>query len=258
LDHSEQEGEPRAVKVGDPSFWEEIAPIMFNDARWADAPGEVDLVLALLEVDPGDRILDLGCGPGRHTLELAERSYRVTGLDASEALLVTAARLAKARSLAVELVHEDMRSFCRPGGFEAVINMATTFGYFDDPQDDRRVLDNVRRSLAPGGRLLMELVGKEVVARTLRVREWAEEGDVLLLTEQHVRDDWTWVHNRLIFLRGADRLEFELSHRLYSSAELSRLLAEVGFESVQVFGSLSGASYDENAQRLVAVATAGT
>jgi SAM-dependent methyltransferase len=240
----------------EPSAWEQIAPVMFDERRWAEARDEAGLATALLRVEPPAAVLDLACGPGRHALELARRGYRVTGVDATAAFLETAAGAAAGAGLEVELVHEDMRRFSRASAFDAVLSMATSFGYFADPDDDRRTLMNVVRSLRPGGGLLMELMGKEVVARTLEQRDWREEAGTVLLTEQRVRADWTWVENRLIFLREGGRHELVLSHRLYSAAELSALLLETGFASVQVFGDLSGAPYDEDAVRLVAVAHA--
>ncbi len=237
-----------------PDAWEDIAPVMFDAARWAEAPREVEQGIALLGLRPPAAILDLACGPGRHVLELARRGFLVTGVDATASFLQRAASLAADTDLSVELVHADMREFERPAAFDAVINMSTSFGYFRDPADDRRVLDNVRRSLRFEGALLMELVGKELAARTLKGREWAEEGDVLLLTEQRVRDDWTWIDNRLVFVRGGDSHELVLSHRLYSAAELAALLKAAGFGSVRMYGDLGGSGYDDAATRLVAVA----
>lgn len=240
------------------SAWEQIAPVMFDERRWAEARDEVGLTLTLLRVEPPAAVLDLACGPGRHALELARRGYRVTGVDATAAFLETAAGTAASEGLEVELVHDDMRRFSRTGAFDAVLSMATSFGYFADPEDDRRTLVNVLRSLRPGGGLLMELMGKEVVARTLKQRDWRDEAGTILLTEQRVRADWTWVENRLVFLREGQRHELVLSHRLYSAAELSGLLLEAGFASVRVFGDLSGKPYDDDAVRLVAVAHAPT
>jgi hypothetical protein len=102
----------------------------------------------------------------------------------------------------------------------------------------------------------MELQGKELVGRTLKQRDWLEEAGGFLLTEQSVRDDWTWVDNRLIFLIEGARHELVLSHRLFSAAELTALLARAGFASVAVFGSLGGLAYDEGAASLVALARA--
>jgi cyclopropane fatty-acyl-phospholipid synthase-like methyltransferase len=116
--------------------WEEIAPLMFDDARWEAAGQEVELALRLLEVDAPAAILDLACGPGRHLLELARRGYRATGVDSTAAFLAIAERLAASEDVEVELVQEDMREFRREDGFEGALSMATSFGYFDDPGDD--------------------------------------------------------------------------------------------------------------------------
>lgn len=236
------------------SAWEQIAPVMFDERRFAEARTEVGLAVALLELDPPAAMLDLACGPGRHLLELARRGYRVTGVDATAPLLETAASLARTEGLDIELVHEDMRRFRRDDAFDAVLSMATSFGYCEDPDDDRRVLENIRSSLRDDGALLMELMAKEVVARTLKGREWREEEGILLLTEQRVRDDWTWADNRLILLADGGRQEFILSHRLYSAAELTALLKTTGFASTRIFGDLAGAPYDAAATRLVALA----
>jgi SAM-dependent methyltransferase len=227
---------------------------MFDARRFAEAASEVELAVQLLDLEPPAAVLDLCCGPGRHLLELARRGYRVTGVDATGAFVREAESLAGAEGLEVELVHEDMRRFRRERSFDAVLNLATSFGYFEDQADDRLVLDNVRRSLHPGGGLLMELMGKEVVARALKPAAWSEEDDVFLLTEQRVRESWTWVDNRLVVIAEGARQEFVLSHRLYSAAELSALLADTGFASVRTLGGLAGSPYDGDATRLVVVA----
>ena len=238
------------------STWEQIAPVMFDEQRWSEAPDEVELALRLLELEPPARILDLACGPGRHALELARRGYRVTGVDATVGFLEEAASKATREGVELELIHADMRQFRGTTPFDGVINMSTSFGYFEDPRDDLRVLANVRRSLRAGGALLMELQGKEVVARTLRGRDWHEQAGGFLLTEQSVRGDWTWVDNRFILLVEGARHEFVLSHRLFSAAELAALLAEAGFKSATAFGALSGSPYDERGTSLVILARA--
>jgi len=236
------------------SPWEQIAPVMFDEVRWAEGRTEVEQAVALLGVEAPAAVLDLACGPGRHLLELGRRGFQVTGVDATAPLLEAAAGLADREGLDVELVHEDMRRFRRDAAFDAVLSMATSFGYFEDPLDDLRVLENVHGSLRPNGCLLMELMGKEVVARTLKGREWGEEGGMVLLTEQRVRDDWTWVDNRLILLADSGRQELVLSHRLYSASELTALLAQAGFASTRLYGDLAGTAYDGDATRLVALA----
>jgi SAM-dependent methyltransferase len=227
---------------------------MFSEKRWTDTPGEVDAILKLLRPAPGAAILDLCCGPGRHSLELARRGFRVVGIDRTWAYLKEARKRAKAEGLKIEFVKQDMRRFYRPRAVDVAVNLFTSFGYFRNPKDDRRVLLNIHRSLRPGGKLLMDLMGKEVLARRFRERDWHEERGVMFLEERKLSDGWSWIDNRWILLKGAKRKEFLVSHRLYSAKELSDLLRACGFERVHVYGDLTGAAYDHNAKRLVVAA----
>ncbi len=238
-------------------FWDTFAPLMFDEQRWAAAPAEVDQVLALLAVDPAAAILDLACGPGRHSLELARRGFNVTGVDRTAAYIEAARKRADEQGLSVEFVLADMREFCRPDAFDAVISMYTSFSYFEDPAENRRVLQNVHRSLKGGGALLIDMMGKEVLARKFQPRDWVEQDGVLFLQERTVRRNWSWMENRWIMLRGQERREFTISHWLYSASELTDLLKECGFAAVDVFGDLGGAPYDHAASRLIAVAHKG-
>lgn len=232
-------------------FWHGFGGPLFDAAAWEAAGEEVDGVLALLRPPPGARVLDLCCGPGRHALELARRGYRVTGVDRTGEFLDACRARAAAEGLEVELVQEDMRAFRREGAFDIAINLTTSFGYFRDPADDRRVLEHVLASLAPDGGFLVELAGKEVLARVFQPRDWRERDDAFFLYERRILDDWRWIENRWIRIDDAERQEYVVGHRLYSAAELADLAVEVGFEEIQVYGGLDGSPYDTQARRLV-------
>lgn len=238
----------------DDEFWELMAPFMFSPDGWTAALRQVDQVISLLDLRPGDTILDLCCGPGRHSLELARRGFRVTGVDRTAAYLQRAYAQAEREGLAAEFVQADMRDFCRPYAFEAAMMMFTSFGYFEDPEENRRVLANVHHSLRTGGKLVLDTMGKEILARVFQERDWSEQGDALLLQERRVVNDWSWMENRWILLRGPERREFRVSHWLYSGAEMSALLVDAGFSSVELFGDFDSTRYDHTARRLVAVA----
>jgi SAM-dependent methyltransferase len=227
---------------------------MFTEKRWANTPAEVDSILKLLSPVPRGTILDLCCGPGRHSLELTRRGFSVVGVDRTSAYVNEAKKRAKVERLKVEFVKQDMRRFCRPHAFDAAINLFTAFGYFRNPKEDQRVLLNVHRSLKPGGKLLMDLVGKEILARKFQERDWHEEQGVMFLEERKLSQGWSWIDSRWILLKGTRRKEFVVSLRLFSAKELCDLLRVCGFEKVQVYGDLAGAAYDHNAKRLVVVA----
>jgi len=236
------------------TFWETVAPTLFTQRRWSDAPAEVEQVISLLGIEPGAHVLDLCCGVGRHSLELARRGFHVTGVDRTRLYLDRASKQAEAERLEIKFVHSDMRAFCRPDAFDAVVNLFTSFGYFEDPEDDRQVVVNMYRSLKPGGVFLIDLMGKEILARIFSERDWYEEDGVLILQERKVSKSWSWMENRWIIFKDDNRAELNLSHRIYSAVELTSLLAECGFTHIDAYGDFEGSAYDHLARRLVVVA----
>jgi SAM-dependent methyltransferase len=236
------------------AFWEKARDILFSRQRMEAAVEEVEQAIRLLELRPGQHVLDLCCGIGRHALELSRRGLRVTGVDRTSAFLEEARRHAASEGLEVEFVREDARRFCRPEAFDAVINMFTSFGYSEDPQEDALILRNAHASLRPGGGMLMDIVGKEVIAARYRERDWYQDGDAILLEERRLVGPWERIQTRWILLVGDRREELELSLRLYAATELRDLFRRCGFREVRVFGDLAGAPYDQGARRLVVVA----
>jgi SAM-dependent methyltransferase len=241
----------------DDEFWKTLEPLMLAEERWEKTATEVDNLLSLLALQPDAAVLDLCCGPGRHSLDLARRGFRVTGVDRTEPYLREARARATQEGLDVEFVQGDMRHFIRAGAFEATIMMNTSFGYFADPAQNRQVLANVYQSLRDGGVLLIEMMGKEVLARIFAERGWAEKGDIIMLQERKVVNDWRWMENRWIFIQDGARREFKVTHWIYSAAEMADLLTACGFQAVNAYGDVEGHPYDHTARRLVVVARKG-
>lgn len=234
-------------------FWRTFAPLIFNSERMLSAGQEVEQIVSLLKLQPGVSICDLCCGPGRHSLELARRGYCVTGVDRTGLYIEQAKKKANEERLNIRFVQDDMRSFCEPNAFDAVINVFTSFGYFEEATDDRRVPENVYKSLKKGGKFLIDIIGKEVLARIFQEKRWWEEGGAIILEEAKLSEDWSLVDNRWIIIREGKRDEFRFSLRLYSAAQLSELLKSGGFGQVEIYGDLGGSPYDQKADRLVVV-----
>jgi SAM-dependent methyltransferase len=237
----------------DDTFWKETLPVLFPHSRVQDAQEEIEQILALTRVPAGAAVLDLCCGIGRHSLELVRRGFRVTGVDRTKEYLDLAAAAAGRESLSLELIQEDMRTFRREESYDAVLNLFTSFGYFEDPRDDQRVVGNIYASLRPGGVLVMQLMSKEVLARIFRPRDWYEQDGLLVLEERKVRQNWSWIESRWILISEGRRIDLDLSHRLYSASELTLLLQGYGFGEVAVHGDFDGSPYDEKANRLVII-----
>jgi SAM-dependent methyltransferase len=232
---------------------------MFTPSRIAHAEDEMRSAVELLGLAPRAPVLDLCCGPGRHAVELARLGHPVTGVDRTVAYLDRARAAAAAARVEVELVEADARAFQRAEAFAAAILMYTSLGFFEDLEDDLRVLRNAHASLAPGGAMLIDLKGKEVIAGGFEPKTWSESEDgTIFLSEVEITGAWAGTRTRwMVVDPHGHRREAVFDLRLYSAAELESALRGAGFETVETYGDLDGGPYDLDATRLVAVARKG-
>jgi SAM-dependent methyltransferase len=222
---------------------------------------EVDFALEALAPAPGARLLDVACGHGRHSLELARRGFRVTGVDLSEPSLALAREAAAAEELDVELVHADMREIPFREEFDAAIDLFTSFGYFETEHEDERALAAIARSLKPGAALLLETVNGAALLRVFRAETWNELEDGTLMLEHRGydlltgRNDVVWT-----FVRpDGSRSELRHSLRLYTVAEIASMLRRVGLEIERSWGGWDGSelTLDSGIRFLVLARKAG-
>jgi SAM-dependent methyltransferase len=238
----------------DDKFWVDFYPAMYHEGRWEVAVEEVKQISGLLQLAPGDRVLDVCCGPGRHAICLARAGFEMMGVDHTATYLDIGRQRAEDERLEVDFILDDVRQFRREAGFDAALCMYTSLGYFDDPDEDRVLLENICHSLKPGGRLIVDLSGKEVLAHLFR----AENRTVLadgstFLEERSIVGDWERVNNRWVLDREDGRVERRFSVRIYSGEDLKGMMLAAGFETVDLYGTLDGTPYDHSARRLVAV-----
>jgi SAM-dependent methyltransferase len=200
---------------------------------------EVEFISNALTAAPGSEILDVGCGYGRHAIELVQRGFSVTGLDLSLPLLIRAADEAQRRSLSVNFVHADMREMAFEKQFDGAYSMLTSFGYFDE-ETNLRVAERIGRALKPGGRLLLDILNRDYVVADLPVRVWWEGTGCVVLEEVDFNFHTSRIntHRSIVFEDGR-QLEQELSVRAYSLHEIGRLLRQAGFRVIDVSGGLA-------------------
>jgi SAM-dependent methyltransferase len=246
--------EPPHDWFADEDFWEAAFPFMFPEARFANAAEQAEKVLKLVGAEP-QCILDLCCGPGRHSVPLAKMGYRVTGVDRSPFLLNKARHSAVAAGLDIEWVEQDIRDFRRPASFDLAINLFTSFGYFEDDAENRAVLRNVFESLTSGGAFVIDTLGKEPFARIFQPAGADEvPGAGWMIQRRTVSDDWSRVSVEMLLIQNNVVRTHGFRHWLYSGRELKEMLRAAGFAEVRLYGNLDGIDYGPEAQRLVAVA----
>jgi SAM-dependent methyltransferase len=200
---------------------------------------EVEFIASSLGCPAGGELLDVGCGYGRHAIELVQQGYNVTGLDLSLPLLIRAADEAQKRSLSVNFVHADMREMSFEQQFDGAYSMLTSFGYFDE-ETNLRVAERIGRALKPGARFLLDVVNRDYVVGDLPVRVWWEGTGCVVLEEVDFNFHTSRIntHRSIVFDDGR-QLEQELSIRAYTLHEIGRLLRQAGFRVTDVSGHLA-------------------
>ena len=236
------------------AFWADVYDHLFRQDKFDESEEELKDLLNLIEFK-GLYILDLCCGPGRHSVELAKMGFNVTGVDKSSFLLSKAKQFSKSAGVEINFVEEDMRSFSQPDSFDLVVNLFTSFGYFDDQKDDITVLQNIYDSLKMDGQLVIESMSKEILSKVFQDTTSALLDDGTLVVQKHkVFNDWEMVSNDWYILKDNTYKKYSFTHRLYSAVELKQIIESVGFKSIRFYGNLKGAEYDNRAQRLVLAA----
>ena len=224
-----------------------------------EARRQVDFLLERLDNAPPCDVLDLGCGDGRHSLELARRGYRVTGLDLSEELLGRARRRTSDEGLDITFIRGDMRDAPGVSAFDLVVNFFTSFGYFSEDRENARVLDAIARSLRPGGRFLMDYLNRAYVISTLvpedrknvegmevEQRRWitgdpSEAGN-------HVR-----INKHVRIREGGVERNYDESVRMYTLEELDAMMDLAGLKVAQTFGDFDGRPVSDDTPRNILI-----
>ena len=225
------------------------------DAYLAErTPAEVDGLEAVAGLRPPMRVLDLGCGQGRHAIELARRGYRVTGLDLSAYLLDTARRRAESEALKIDFIEGDMRR-PPPGPFDAVINLFTAFGYFEQDAENLVVLRAARATLAPGGRMILEVINGERVLRAFESREWVTVGELVVMEDRDLDRDRMRLNVKQRIIGGGFDETREFSIRLYTGSGLKGMFEEAGYARVDLYDGWEGQPATADSVRFLAVAS---
>jgi D-alanine-D-alanine ligase len=256
-----------------PDWWRRIFNSLYlkTDSDVVDDPSitrqEVDLFADALQVDLQARILDLCCGQGRHSMELARRGYaNIEGLDRSHYLIQRAKAAAKKEGLSVKFREGDARKLpYPPDSFDAVIILGNSFGYFDTVLDDLRVLREVLRALKPWGKLLIDVADGEFLRQNYQARSWEwMDARHFVCRERKISADGNRLISREVIShvnKGVIADQF-YAERLYSQESLTELLKITGAASEPVFqGQISPDSKRNQdlgmmAQRIILTTTA--
>ncbi|MGZ0042651.1 class I SAM-dependent methyltransferase [Paenibacillus ottowii] len=243
------------------SFGEDYL-LVYKHRDFQGAYQEVQKMISWLKLPQGSSVLDLCCGMGRHSLALADAGYNVTGVDLSNVLL-REARAADTEGR-VSWYQGDMRAVPLEERFDAVVNLFTSFGYFEKDEEQLKVLKEIYRLLKPGGRFIIDYLNPSYVAAHL-VPHTSREDEGNWIEEHRVIEDG-FVKKQIAIRSAAsvttteaasdlgttqadaerERVYYERV-KLYPYEKFRELLEQAGLSVEQVHGSYDEDQYIEDA-----------
>jgi SAM-dependent methyltransferase len=224
-----------------PQDWYVSAFAETADMAWTDrTEAEVERAMRMLRPAGGERVLDLACGSGRHSLELRRRGFEVVGADISPQLLEIARRDAETEELDVDFVEADLRDLDFEDEFDIVLSLNDgAIGYLETDEENLRTFEVISRSLRLGGRHLMQLPNVLYAREHLPQKSWISGSSMIELVEHRWNKRDRYMEGAMIPVRFGEVLDelkpIEFRQRLYGVDELKGIMSSVGMEVVRVF-----------------------
>ena len=240
------------------SFWTQFAPIMFDDARWAEAPAVAQYVKDLAHLKDGSKVLDAGCGLGRISVELAALNLDVTGVDIIQSELDAARDSAEAEGVPLSLINHDLRNWHAPDQFDCAVNLYTSFGYCETVEEDLQILHNIADSVKPDGTFIMECTSRETAVMYWTPGEEFERAGYKVVTHFEVTGAWEGLKSQwILYPLTGDTTKPVVDHtfiqRLYPATFLRDKLLEFGFSKAEVYGDYDLSPYNEHARTMIII-----
>ena len=190
---------------------------------------EVDFIVDLLDSNKNARMLDVGCGAGRHSIELAKRGYQVTGLDFSRRMIEVASEKAKREGVRVKFLHGDARTMNLEDQFDAAISLCEgAFGIMENDEQNTAILKNIYRALRKNGKLLLNVLNASFIFRH-------PEQDTCFDPKTNIG---YWEEK--FTTENGNQETLLCSNRYYTFPEIKLILEQIGFKVTDAFGCSTG------------------
>ncbi len=218
---------------------------------------EIDFIENQLNSAPGARILDVGCGFGRHSIELARRGYIVTGIDPSAALITEARKRAAQAAVTVDFQQEWGERFITGQPIDIAICLFTSLGQISAEGENSALVERVHLALKAGGHFLVEVPQRETAVSNLKMREKFDAGDqVTTISRSYETNNHVITEEFRVVTKGKAKT-YLLKVNLFDRVELETTLTRAGFTLLQAYGDYTGTPLTEKHDVMLLLARKG-
>lgn len=223
--------------------------LVYRERDESEAERVIDLILEHVPLSAGSRILDVGCGRGRHSVEFARRGFDVTGLDLSERSLEAARRRAGNEGVDIRFVQGDMRDPVETGAFDLVVNLFTAFGYFEKAAEHQRAVDAMAAALKPGGVLVQDFLNAKFVRENLVDRDARRVDGAEIVQERWISENR--INKEITLKQDSSTHSFIESVALLEQDDFRRMYERAGLALEAVLGDYDGHVFAPSSPRLI-------
>jgi SAM-dependent methyltransferase len=214
---------------------------------------EADFIQKQLQLSANARVLDVPCGNGRHSIELARRGFKLTGIDLAGEFLTEARSKARADGVSIEWHERDMRDLAWSGEFDGAFCFGNSFGYLDDGAN-ADFLKSLSKTLKPGARFILDAPAvAECMLPTFQPNRSMEIAGITVSIEHRYDHEQGLMFNDFTFTRDGVEDKRPSTQRVYTYRELTELLQDAGLEVVNAYASLEEEPFKLGAHRLLLV-----
>lgn len=229
-----------------------------------DAKKIISLLFRSIKLKKGSNVLDLACGNGRHSILFARKGFNVTGIDLSEYLIKQAKDKLKneyqryASNLRFEI--KDMRHINHISEFDLIVNIFTSFGYFDSDKDNEKVIQSIARALKEGGYFLLDFLNRNYLENNIVLYDVKKDDGKFIvqvrgLTDSFVEKDILIFTNNVYNKKPPIFSRFREKIKLYSIKDFERMFSKHKLKILKKFGNYSGSPFNNyGSERLIIIA----
>ena len=225
---------------------------VYQHRNESDAEEHIKLILENVRLSANAKILDMACGAGRHAILLARKNYNVTAVDLSDNLLSIAKQTADEENLSINFVHSDIRKFNPNDTFDVILNLFTSFGYFETDEENISVLRKAYNLLTYEGHFVLDFFNSEYLVNNLveYSTDFFEDSEIHIYRK--IKEGR--VTKKIVITKNGKISQYEESVRMFTKDELVDAITKIGFDIYKTFGDFLGNEFDKfNSPRLIMI-----